>query len=96
LVGGAAQAESLTPLAPATDRWDRVVVMRAPSRRAFVEFMADPAYGPTVPYKTAAAELVLIPLDAELAVPDLRLVVGGLLLTLYLAIGWRRAARRAP
>jgi hypothetical protein len=94
LVGGAAQAESLTPLDPATDRWDRVVVMRAPSRRAFIEFMADPAYGPSVPYKAAAAELVLIPLDSELAVPDLRLVVGGLLLTLYLALGWRRAARR--
>ena len=93
LVGGAAQARSLTPLAPATDDWDRVVVMRAPNRRAFIEFMADPAYGPLVPYKAAAAELVLIQLDAELAVPDLRWLVGFLLLTLYLAIGWRRAVR---
>jgi hypothetical protein len=95
LVGGAAQAESLTPLDPATNRWDRVVVMRAPSRRAFIEFMSDPAYGPTVPYKTAAAELVLIPLDAELAVPDLRFVLGAALLVIYLSIGWLRAARRA-
>jgi uncharacterized protein (DUF1330 family) len=95
LVGGAAQAQSLTPLDPATDRWDRVVVMRAPSRRAFIEFMADPAYGPNVPYKMAAADVVLIPLDAELSIPDLRWPVGGLLLTAFLSIGWYRAERRS-
>lgn len=95
LVAGATQAESLTPLDPAIDRWDRFVLMRAPSRRAFVEFMADPDYGPALPYKMAATELVLIPLDAELALPDLRWLVGGLLLTSYLALGWWRAARRA-
>jgi hypothetical protein len=94
LLGGTVQAASLTPLDPATDRWDRVVVMRAPSRRAFIEFMADPAYGPLVPYKVAAADLVLIPIDAELSLPDLRWLVGGVLLTLYLSIGWCRAARR--
>jgi len=93
LVGGAAQAPSLTPLDPATDHWDRIMIMRAPSRRAFIEFMADPAYGPLAPYKLAATELVLIPVDAELLVPDLRLVVGGLLLTVYLFVFWRRAAR---
>lgn len=95
LLGGDTQAESLTPLDPATDRWDRIMIMRAPNRRAFVEFMADPAYGPLVPYKLAATDLVLIPVDAELTVPDLRFLVGGLLLTVYLAIGWRRAARRS-
>jgi hypothetical protein len=93
LVGGGTQAQSLTPLDPATDRWDRIMVMRAPSRRAFLEFMADPAYGPLAPYKLAATDLVLIPVDAELVVPDLRLVVGGLLLTVYLFVCWRRAAR---
>jgi hypothetical protein len=95
LVGGDTQARSLTPLDPATDDWDRVVVMRAPSRRAFIEFMADPDYGPTVPYKMAATDVVLIPIDAELTVPDLRWIVAGLLSMLYLAIGWRRAARAA-
>jgi hypothetical protein len=95
LVGGAVQARSLTPLAPETDSWDRIMIMRAPSRRAFIEFMADPAYGPLVPFKLAATELVLLPLDAELTVPDLRLLVGFLLLTVFLAVGWRRAARGA-
>ncbi len=93
LLGGGTQARSLIPAEGAADRFDRVVVMRAPSRRAFIEFMADPAYGPTVPYKFAATEVALIPIDAELYVPDLRWLVGGLLLTVYLLIGWRRAAR---
>lgn len=94
LVGGAAQARSLTASDfEDTNRWERVVVMRAPSRRAFIEFMADPAYGPTIPYKMAAADVVLIPVDAQIVVPDLRWLVGGLLLTLYLLICWRRAVR---
>jgi hypothetical protein len=98
LIGGDAQTHSLTPGGAATDRWDRVVVMRAPSRRAFLRFMADPAYGPAVAYKLAATEVVLIPLHAELTIPDLRWLVGGLLLTVYLSVCWRRAARspRSP
>ena len=57
------------------------------------KFMADPAYGPTIPYKMAAADVVLIPVDAQIVVPDLRWLVGGLLLNLYLLICWRRAVR---
>ncbi len=93
LLAGGTQARSLIPAEGAADRFDRVVVMRAPSRRAFLEFMADPAYGPAVPYKFAATDVVLIPIDAELYVPDLRWLVGGLLLVAYLLICWRRAAR---
>lgn len=93
LIGGDAQARSLTPGDAATERWDRVVVMRAPSRRAFLRFMADPAYGSAAAYKLAATEVELIPLHAELAIPDLRWLVGGLLLTVYLSVCWRRAVR---
>jgi catechol 2,3-dioxygenase-like lactoylglutathione lyase family enzyme len=94
LIGGSAQAPSLT----ASDfedanQWERVVVMRAPSRRAYIEFMADPAYGPAIPLKLAAEEVVLIPIDADMVVPDLRWLVGGLLLITYLAIRWRRSTR---
>mgnify|MGYP000518616499 CR=1 FL=1 len=93
LLGGNAQARSLIVSdVESASEWERVVVMRAPSRRAFIEFMADPAYGPTVPYKLAATDVVLIPIDAEMVVPDLRWIVGGLLLAVYLLIGWRRAA----
>ena len=93
LLGGGAQATSLTPSsAEDANQWQRVVVMRAPSRRAFIEFVADPAYGPTIPYKMAAADVVLIPIDAEMVIPDLRWLVGGVFLTAYLIIGWRRSA----
>ncbi|MCB1695372.1 MAG: VOC family protein [Pseudomonadales bacterium] len=94
LIGGDAQATSLTASdAEDANQWERVVVMRAPSRRAFIEFMADPAYGPTIPYKMAAADVVLIPVDAQIVVPDLRWLVGGLLLIAFLGVGWWRAAR---
>ncbi len=92
LVGGDAQATSL--IANSTEganRWDRVVVMRAPSRRAFIEFMADPDYGPVVPYKLASTEVALVPIDSQVLVPDLRWVLGGLLLIVFLFINWRRA-----
>lgn len=91
LIGGDTQARSLTRSDSGLDRLDRVVVMRAPSRRAFIAFMADPAYGPTVPFKHAATDVLLIPIDADMVVPDLRWLVGGLLLTIYLLICWRRA-----
>lgn len=100
LIGGDAQTRSLTASdADSANQWTRVVVMRAPSRRAFIEFMADPSYGPTVPYKHAATDVVLIPIDAGMVVPDLRWLVGGLLLVVYLLVLWRRAAsalRTAP
>ena len=81
LIGGDAQARSLIETGNDSDQWERVVVMRAPSRRAFIEFMADPAYGPTIPYKMAAMDVVLIPIDAELEHTRPALA------------GWRAAAR---
>ena len=92
LLGGDTQARSLIISDRDTTDWKRVVIMRAPSRRAFIEFMADPAYGPTVPYKFAAEDVILIPIDAQMIVPDLRWIVGGLFLIAYLTFLWRRAA----
>ncbi len=93
MIGGAAQAKSLLASDTGLEQLDRVVVMRAPSRRAFIEFMADPAYGPTVPIKHAATDVILIPIDSDMVIPDLRWIVGGLLLIFYLLIRWRRAER---
>jgi len=90
LIGGDAQSTSLLNSSVDKVDWDRVVIMRAPSRRAFIEFMADPAYGPAVPYKFAAEDVVLIPIDAQMAIQDLRWVFGGLLLSLFFLIMWRR------
>lgn len=92
LVAGRVQGQNLVGYEPAMDGWDRVVVMRAPSRRAFIRFMADPAYGPLVPYKTAAAQVLLIPIDADLVLPELRWIVGFLFLVVFLSVGWIRAS----
>ncbi len=93
LAAGDVQAASLTSSLEDGADWDRVVVMRAPSRRAFLEFMADPVYGPAVPYKLAATEVALIPVDAGLVIPDVRWIAGGFLLAVFLAFGWWREAR---
>lgn len=78
----------------ATQRWDRVVVMRAPNRRAFLQFLSDPAYGPLAPYKTAAAQVELIPLSADAVVPDIRLIAVAALVAIFFGAGWLRSARR--
>ena len=77
------------------DDWSRVLVVRYPSRRAFLELVADPAYGPIAPYKLMSLDLLLVPTEAELVLPELRLVVGALCLVAFLAVSWARAARRA-
>jgi hypothetical protein len=96
LMAGRPQADALMEVPPELDGWSRVVVVRYPNRRAFLSLVADPAYAPLAPYKFMALELVLVPVAAEVTVPDLRLVVGGGLLILYLAVGWALAALGSP
>jgi hypothetical protein len=74
---------------------DDVLVVRYPSRRAFLELISDPAYLPWSPYKMASVKLALLPLSATLLVPDPRLAVGALFVIVFLAVGWRRSARRS-
>jgi hypothetical protein len=69
------------------------LLVRYPSRRAFLSLVADPAYGPIEPYKTMALKVVLTPVSGNRVTPDMRAVVGGALLCLFLAVGWIRAAR---
>jgi hypothetical protein len=45
------------------------------------------------PYKFMALEIDLVPISGDMLVPDLRLIVGGSLLVLFLAVNWLRAAR---
>jgi hypothetical protein len=75
------------------DDWSRVLVMRYPNRRAFFDLISDPKYLDVMPYKLASLKVALIPVRAEVVVPDLRWILGMLLLTAFLAIGWLRAAR---
>ena len=85
----------LTGADQAIDRTDRVLVMRYPSRRAFLELISDPRYLRWAPYKFAALELALLPVTARAVIPDLRWIVGWVGLTALLATGWFLAARRA-
>ena len=96
LVGGRPQANALIEVPPALDGWSRVVIVRYPNRRAFLSLVADPAYAPLAPHKFMALEVVLVPVAGEVRVPDLRLLVGGGLLILYLAVGWVLAALGKP
>jgi len=76
------------------DGWDRVGIVRYPSRRNYFQFLASSGYSSIMPYKTATAKLVLTPMDGAISVPDLRYVFGGVCLVLFLIVGWVRSARR--
>jgi hypothetical protein len=89
---GASQAKNLINIHPERE-WDRVVVCRYPSRRTFLKLLSDPSYAPMEPYKFIALEIDLVPVSSHRLVPDLRLIVGGSLLALFLAVNWLRAAR---
>jgi hypothetical protein len=92
VVAGNPQGKSLIEVPHAVDDWSRILVVRYPSRRRFLSLLADPAYGPFEPYKLMALELVLVPVSADVVLPDPRLAVGATLLVLYLAAGWVLAA----
>ena len=91
-VAGRASARDLFGHDAAVAGFDRVLVVRYPSRRAFFELVTDPRYLPLAPYKLMAQDVVLVPVDAEIALPDVRVALGVALALAFLAIGWRRAA----
>ena len=73
---------------------DDVLVVRYPSRRAFLELISDAEYLPWSPYKMASVQLALLPLSANFLVPDPRLVAAAAFVALFLACGWWRSTRR--
>jgi hypothetical protein len=91
---GAAQGKNILEQRPELDDWGRVLLVRYPSRRAFLELVSDPAYAPTAPLKMMASQVFLVPLTDEIVLPELRWLVAGVLLVVYLAIGWHRALNR--
>lgn len=79
---------------PAIDDWSRILVVRYPSRRAFFELLSDPQWLRFAPYKLAALELALVPASAQIVIPDIRWVMGGACLIVFLGACWLRATRR--
>jgi uncharacterized protein (DUF1330 family) len=92
MVAGPTQSKNLMTYESDLDDWSRVLVVRYPSRQAFLGLVADPAYGPIEPYKLMALKVVLTPVSGNRVTPDMRAVVGGALLSIFLAVGWIRAA----
>lgn len=91
LLAGQAQGTNLFPSAPALDDWSRVLVMRYPSRRAFLDLLADPTYAALFPYKAMAVQLVLLPVSGGLVIPELKVVAAGAGISLFLGVGWLRS-----
>lgn len=94
MVGGKVQGQSLMKTLPDQDPWSTAQMVRYRSRRAFLQLLADASYAPYEPYKFMALEIDLVPVSGDKVIPDARLIVGGSLLALFLAVGWSRAARR--
>jgi len=93
-VWGKAQGKNVIGGGPGFDDWSRLGFIRYPTRRTFFELLTDPEYMKIGHFKFMGMEIVLVPATAELAFPDLRLVVGGTLLIIFLGCGWLRSAMR--
>jgi hypothetical protein len=74
---GTPQGRNVLDSPAAVDDWSRVLVVRYPSRRAFLQLVANPAYAPLAPYKMMAAEVSLVPLAGEAVIPDVRWLLAG-------------------
>lgn len=78
---------------PALDDWSRALIVRYPNRRAFFDLIRNPDYLKVMPYKVASVLVALIPLKAEVVVPDPRVVFMLVALCLFFAVAWLRAMR---
>jgi len=57
-----------------------------------LKLISDPSYAPLAPYKFIAVELDLVPVSGSTIVPDLRWLVAGAFVILFLLVGWIRPA----
>jgi hypothetical protein len=86
---GVPQARNLITMQPERS-WENMTVVRYPSRRTFLKLISHPSYAPLAAYKFIAVELDLVPVSSGTIVPDLRLLVGGGLATVFLLVVWAR------
>ena len=88
---GVPQARNLIDIQPERT-WENITVVRYPSRRTFLKLISDPTYAPLAPYKFIAVELDLVPVSTGTVVPDLRWLVGGGFVVVFLLVEWIRPA----
>lgn len=87
---GVPQARNLLDMQPERT-WGNMTVVRYPSRRTFLKLISHPTYARIAGYKFIALELDLIPVSRGTIIPDLRWLVGGGLVIIFLLVGWLRA-----
>jgi hypothetical protein len=92
LYAGTPHGKNILEHDPALDDWSRLLLVRYPSRRAFLRLVTHPAYREVEPYKVMALQVILTPTTPERVVPSVPLLVGGALLVVFLAVGWAHAA----
>jgi len=95
VLDGEQSSTNLITFEPAIDNWSSVLVVRYPSRRAFLELVSDPVYMRYVPYKAASVLVGLTPMRGDLILPMLNWALGAGLVILFLGLAWIRALRRA-
>ena len=88
---GVPQARNLINMQPER-AWDDMTVVRYPSRRTFLKLICHPTYATIAAYKFIAVELDLVPVSNGKIVPDLRWLVGGGLVIVFLLVVWVHAA----
>jgi hypothetical protein len=93
--GGQDRESNLMVYRPDLDNWDRVLVVRYPGRRTFLDLITNPEYLKVMPCKLSSLEVVLTPISGELVIPDARWIAGAIGLVNLLLVSWIRAARRS-
>lgn len=77
--------------------WDSGALFRYRSRRAFMEIVTNPAFSSKHHFKTAALEkTIAYPIEPQLYLGDLRLILGLVLLALVALIDGWRLAKNSP
>ena len=88
---GVPQAKNLINMQPERT-WSKMIVVRYSSRRTFLKLISHPSYAPLAPYKFVAMDLDLAPVSTGRVIPDLRWLVGGGFIIIFLLVGWIRTA----
>jgi hypothetical protein len=88
---GAPQGRNLINMQPERT-WENMTVVRYPNRRTFLKLISHPTYAPLAAYKFIAVELDLVPVSSGTMVPDLRWLVGGGFVIVFLLVEWIRLA----
>jgi hypothetical protein len=88
---GVPQSANLINMEPERT-WKNMTVVRYPNRRTFLKLISHPTYARVAAYKFIAVELDLVPVTSRIVIPDLRRLVAGGFVIVFLLIALLRAA----